>query len=58
MTVLKMRITCKQKGDQNVCELWIAECALLRFKVEMISLAFKWLILLGSAIKTRAQTRP
>ena len=31
MTVLKMRITGKQKCDRNVCELWIAECALFRF---------------------------
>ena len=27
MTVWKMRITCKQKCDRNVQELWIAECA-------------------------------
>ena len=32
MTVLKMCITCKQKCDQNVCELWIAECALFRLQ--------------------------
>ena len=32
MTVLKMQITCKQKCDQNVCELWITECALLCFQ--------------------------
>ena len=32
MTVLKMRITCKQKCDRNVCELWIAECAFFRFQ--------------------------
>ena len=32
MTVLKMRITCKQKCDRNVCELWIAECALFRLQ--------------------------
>ena len=32
MTVLKMCVTCKQKCDRNVCEWWIAECALLRFQ--------------------------
>ena len=32
MTVLKMRITCKQKCDQNVCELWFAECTLFRLQ--------------------------
>ena len=28
MTVLKICITCKQKCDRNVCELWIVEWAL------------------------------
>ena len=32
MTVLKMRITCKEKCDRNVCELWIVECALFRLQ--------------------------
>ena len=31
-TVLKMRITCKQKCDRDVRELWIAECALFCFQ--------------------------
>ena len=44
MTVLRMCITCKQKCDRDVCELWITECALFHFKIEIISLAFKWLI--------------
>ena len=48
MTVMKMRITCKHKCDRNLCELWIVECALL--------LAFEWLIVLRSAIKTRDET--
>ena len=26
MTILEMRITCKQKCDRNAWELWIAEC--------------------------------
>ena len=54
VTVLKMRITCKQKCDQNVCESWNVRCAV--YKVEIISLAFQWLIVLRSAIKTRDQT--
>ena len=37
MTVFKMHITCKQKCDQNVHE--------------MISFAFKWLIVFRSAIE-------
>ena len=32
LTVLKMRITCKQKCDRNVYELWITECALFRLQ--------------------------
>ena len=32
MTVLKMRITCKQNCDQYLCEVWFAECALFRFQ--------------------------
>ena len=34
MTVLRMRITCKQKCDPRIVdrELWIAECTLLRFQ--------------------------
>ena len=32
MTVLKMCITCKHKCGQNVCELWITECALFRLE--------------------------
>ena len=32
MTVLKMCITCKQKCDRNVCELWFAECTLSRLQ--------------------------
>ena len=32
MAVLKMRITCKQKCDRNVGELWSAESALFRFQ--------------------------
>ena len=36
MTDLKMCITCKQKCDGNLCELWFAESS-----VEIISLAPK-----------------
>ena len=32
MTVLKMCITCKQKCDRNVCELWMTECVLFRLQ--------------------------
>ena len=56
VTVLKMRITCKQKCDRN--ELWITECALFCFQSwnSYFSVAFKWLIVLRSAMKTRDQT--
>ena len=40
--VLKMHITCKQKCDQNVYELRIAEFTLFSLK---ISLGFKWFII-------------
>ena len=36
------------------CGSWNARCTV--YKVEIISLAFKWLIVLRSAIKTRDQT--
>ena len=32
MTDLKMRITRKQKCDQNVCDLWFVECVLSRLQ--------------------------
>ena len=52
-----MRITCKDKRDQNVlyanCDLWNARCSIS--KVEIISLAFKWLMVLRSAIKMHDQ---
>ena len=56
ITVLKVRITCKQKCDRNVYELWIADTRCSVYRVEIISLAFKWLIVLRSAIKSRDQT--
>ena len=34
-----MRITCKQKCDRDVCELWIAECALFRFEIRLRAVA-------------------
>ena len=49
----KCVITCKQTCDQNECKLWIVEstsCSI--YKVKIISLEFKWLILLGLAMKT------
>ena len=54
MKVLKMCITCKQKCDRNVCELWITFCSV--YKVETISVAFNWLIVLRSALRTCDQT--
>ena len=58
MTVLKMRLTCKQKCDRDVsaanCGLWNMRCSI--YKVEIISLACRWLIVRISAIKTRDQT--
>ena len=51
MTVLRMRITCKQKCDRNVCELWIGECAFF----DIISLHSSGLITLRSAIRMRDQ---
>ena len=33
MTVLKMRITRKDKCDRNLCELWFAECVFFRFQI-------------------------
>ena len=51
MADLKMCITCKQKCDRNKCELWCVEWVLFRFQIEIINLAFKWLIVLRSAIK-------
>ena len=32
LTVLNVCMTCKQKCDRNVCELWIAECVLFRLQ--------------------------
>ena len=71
MTALKLRISCKQKCDRNVCELWIAEYgmrvakALLRTSLQFRStkfvfyyIALKWFIVLRSTIKTRDQTHP
>ena len=51
MADLKMRINCKQKCDRSLRN---AGCSIS--KVEIISLGFKWLIVLRSAIKTRDQT--
>ena len=51
MADLKMRINCKQKCDRSLRN---AGCSIS--KVEIISLGFKWLIVLRSAIKTHDQT--
>ena len=32
MMDLKTHVTCEHKCDQNVCELWFAECGLFHFK--------------------------
>ena len=50
---VKMSITYKQKCDQSIqyvnCDSWNAHCSI--YKVEIISLEFKWLIVLRSALK-------
>ena len=59
MTALKMHITCKQKCDKYLCELWFVECMYCNCcsvsKVEKISLAFKCLIVLRLSIKRHDQ---
>ena len=54
MTVLKMLVNRNATEMDVNCGSRNARCSV--YKVEIISLAFKWLIVLRSAIKTHDQT--
>ena len=56
-----MCITCKQKCDRNVCELWFRECALFRFQSWnnefSIQVAYRTQIRYKNAIKCTESAR-